>query len=476
MNFSNPVKFSGQVKYSPNNKLVAYTNNMEVIIYKIENLQLINTFALTDIPCSIEWSYDSQFVMIGLFKKSIIEIRQINSSKQKNAICKIDEGYFGITFACFSPLSSKVVLLNEFGLGGKIFSLKDGSIEKINNTKSLINPCNVISFSTSRTLISFIQRVESIDFVSVYKFLPIKNSDNEQIDLLSCFESNTSDATSTMFTHDECFIIIFDSYLYNIIQIFDILGNLKQTISPYQMKLGVRSYALCPSYLAVGYYDENIKIFHTSSWNLITDIKTIENQIELVDELVAFNEVKEGFQNVYQLLEDGNILLNRLETNEIKEKGISKLEFSNFSSYLFGIYATLPNYLYIWKCDDFKLVSIVIQQLPITSVCYIKRLNSTFINTNDSVEQDINDKDSDNNNLIALATENKNIYLITPNEASVCSIPLEKRDHLYIDKIIWSSDGSSMLCSDRNCFFYCKLLTEQDNIEELPEEIEEDDN
>lgn len=473
MKFSNPVKYSGLVQISPNNKLVAFSNNFNVSIYDIFNLQLVNTFSFSDSPSVIDWAFNSSFIMIGIHTKSLVEIKSV-SNKDKT-LAKIDEGFYGISHSFLSSLSTKVFILNENALSLKVFSLKDSIISVVNNIKYLQQSSKTFTYSNSKHLIGIIQQVEAEDFVSIYKF---NDSDNDQeaLDLLSCFEAKTDDLSSVEFTKDECYIICFESLIYSQFTVFDILGNLIKIINPFSKpKLGVSHYTLSKSYLAVGFYDDEIRLYNTTSWENIKTLK-LNSEIELSDDLIAFKEMKESFQNIYSLEDKGVVNIkaytNYNTTSELASRGFLNIEFSSFSSYLSAVFSSCPNLLFIWKTDLFSLFSIVIQLNPISTFNYIKR-NKTF-GINDSV-QNTNKFEEDNDNLIALATENKNIYLVSPNEASVCSIPTERGKDISIDKLLWSSDGNSLICSDRNFFFYSRLLSSDENIEELPEEIEEDE-
>lgn len=464
MKFSNQIKYTHSPKISPNNKLISYFYNQNLYIYDLNQFSLINTILTDDYPNSTEWSFDSNYILISNYQKGSVEIRKVDSKKK---IATISNQQNGISHCFFSPSSTKVFVIDEICFEAKVYSLYSSDQNEngllymsIGNLKYCKEKNQVYSYSKSKKYISFLQNRS----VSVFYIVQHGNESdlNEEICLLSCFELQSNDIENVLFTYDDSFIILIESYLYQTFYIYDILGSFKFKYQPYKNKLGVKSYSLSESFFAVGYQDDHIRIFHTKSWILISDIDLnllIDKNIELNNNLVVFKEEKHvsssGF--VYNLIDNGSIKVQS-QPYSSTSIGISQLKFSHNYEYLSGFSLSSPNSLFIWSVDsNFSLFSIVIQLNPISDFQYMKESNG---------------EDS----ILALCSSNKNVYLISPSEASVCSIPI-KENYILIDKLNWSSDGSSLLCLDRCYFFISKMISSDEFIdEEASCEVDDEEN
>lgn len=58
-------------------------------------MQVVQLYSCLDKIQHIEWSFDSQYVLCGLFKRGIA---QVWSVQEPDWTCKIDEGPAGIAF------------------------------------------------------------------------------------------------------------------------------------------------------------------------------------------------------------------------------------------------------------------------------------------------------------------------------------------------------------------------------------------
>lgn len=67
MNFSDFIaQTSGIVKYSPSGDLVAVAKTFEVKVYETNSLRPMHSYSFIDIVSHLEWSADSNYLMIGI--------------------------------------------------------------------------------------------------------------------------------------------------------------------------------------------------------------------------------------------------------------------------------------------------------------------------------------------------------------------------------------------------------------------------
>jgi len=81
---------------------------------------------------TIEWSPDSNFLLVGVFKRGIAYVKCLNDNEWN---CKIDEGLAGLVSCCWTPDSRHVLTVSEFKLRLTAWSLIDKKVCHIKNPK-----------------------------------------------------------------------------------------------------------------------------------------------------------------------------------------------------------------------------------------------------------------------------------------------------------------------------------------------------
>ena len=499
MKFSNPINYSGEIKYSPDNSLLAFTKQNNLLVYDTKALELKKSYTFTDFPSKIEWSSGSDLLLIGFFLKSQLEVKDLNNDYFN---CKLDEKFYGISDCFLTPFATKIIVVNDFGLGTKLYKIEKDKLiptNLISNTKKFKNipqgynnpssetnkilykasyTANTV-FSITKKLVGFLQRVEHTDFVSIFKFnnsyLPKKDKVqvlDEEIELVTFIECSTQDMIRIEFTKDELFIIVFDSIANNLIEVFNILGQIKAKINPYKYKLGHTAYSLSDNYLAIGYHDDSIRVYHTTSWNLVSEYSQ-KTEIEIDENLTVFKEQNSMGNVQYELIEQGNLIF------EVSEKqGFKYFQFSLNELYLACVSLSNPTTIFIFKSESaFSLVSVIIQNFKVTDLSFMFGNNNQqeYISKTGKQEQRSQTNENDSNFNLVIASENKNLYLVSPSEASVCPIPINKKENIFVTNILWAYDSSSLICYNSSNFFYSKLVTIDEYIEEEVQEEEENE-
>ena len=94
-----------------------------------------------------------------------------------------------------------------------------------------------------------------------------------------------------MWAKDNTAIIVWDSVLECKFLVYSPTGNLIAKHEPYEISLGIKSVNMSPNgnYLAVGFYDQNVRLYNHMSWKLITEF----NHVEKLSDTNNFNIFKE---------------------------------------------------------------------------------------------------------------------------------------------------------------------------------------
>ena len=80
----------------------------------------------------MEWSFDSKYVLCGVFSKSLVQVWSILDSKWA---CRISEGVAGMVRATWAPDGRHVLTVSDFQLNLTVWSLMDSSSVVIPNPK-----------------------------------------------------------------------------------------------------------------------------------------------------------------------------------------------------------------------------------------------------------------------------------------------------------------------------------------------------
>jgi len=113
----------------------------------------------------------------------------------------------------------------------------------------------------------------------------------------------------------------------------------------------------------------------------------------------------------------------------------------------------MPNHVWIWEVTSLSLFSVAVQLKPVKHFAW-----------------------SPSNHILAIATENSKIYILTLDDASVCDIPIESKLNIGMTKCQWNVDGKSFLISEKNYVFIGHPLLANKDDEENQNEGDEQQN
>lgn len=267
MNFSSPIKYSGISLFSPNNKFICLIKGLEIHLYETKNLTFVRKFSFNDNISHIEWSPDCNLILVAFLKMGICEVKSLDNP---DWICKIDEGVAGMSFCRWSPDSRRILSICDFNLRLTIWSLIDKSTNFINYPKY---PDKALAFTSNGYFMALAERKECKDFIGLYYIADWT--------LVSHFSVESYDLQDILFTKDDGEIIVYDSPLECKFFVYSPTGNLISSYQAYDIGLGIKNCLLSTNghYLAVGYYDQSVRIFSQLTWKYITEFqhKTVIN-------------------------------------------------------------------------------------------------------------------------------------------------------------------------------------------------------
>ena len=433
LTFSNKRKYSGNISFSPDSKFFSISKGLELIIYDNKSLKPFQTFSFCDFIEDIQWSKNSKLILIGLYKRSRCEIRNIENPKW---YCSIDEGVQGMKYSLFSPDSLHILTISEHNIKLSIRSLVDKSLLYINYPKFSKKG---LSFTSKGNFMALAERNEAKDIIGIYytnKWTCIKK-----------FLPATDDLQDVKWSYDNSALLIPDSPTLCVMYIYSPIGDLISKIELYQYKMGIKCLDISPNghYICLGLYDQTLRIFNNISYTCVTIFehdKEILNDIKVnyYKEEIINNEGETKYVQIKPPidLKNENILKNNNKTTKI---GISKMAFSSDNYFLATKNDKMPNILFIWDLNLMNLQFVLIQQNEVVFFEWAKNENILFISTN-----------------------NNKLYYFTLDSCKILQLFKDFNNN----SLIFSPDGKKMMVKDTNNFIMVNI--NNNNNEEENEE------
>ena len=433
LTFSNKRKYSGNISFSPDSKFFSISKGLELIIYDNKSLKPFQTFSFCDFIEDIQWSKNSKLILVGLYKRSRCEIRNIENPKW---YCSIDEGVQGMKYSLFSPDSLHILTISEHNIKLSIRSLVDKSLLYINYPKFSKKG---LSFTSKGNFMALAERNEAKDIIGIYytnKWTCIKK-----------FLPATDDLQDVKWSYDNSALLIPDSPTLCVMYIYSPIGDLISKIELYQYKMGIKCLDISPNghYICLGLYDQTLRIFNNISYTCVTIFehdKEILNDIKVnyYKEEIINNEGETKYVQIKPPidLKNENILKNNNKTTKI---GISKMAFSSDNYFLTTKNDKMPNILFIWDLNLMNLQFVLIQQNEVVFFEWAKNENILFISTN-----------------------NNKLYYFTLDSCKILQLFKDFNNN----SLIFSPDGKKMMVKDTNNFIMVNI--NNNNNEEENEE------
>ena len=433
LTFSNKRKFSGCIAFSPNSKFFAISKGLELIIYDNKYLKPYQNFSFCDFIEDIQWSKNSELILVGLYKRARCEIRNIENSKW---YCSIDEGVKGMKYSLFSPDSLHILSICEHNIKLSIRSLVDKSLLYINFPKFAKKG---LSFSSKGNFMALAERNEAKDYIGIYyvnKWTCIKK-----------FLVETEDLQDVKWTYDNSALLIPDTPTLCILYIYSPIGDLISKIEMYQYKMGIKSLDISPNghYICLGSYDQSLRIFNNISYTCVTIFehdKEVLNDIKVnyYREELLNNEGETKYEQIKPPIILKNENFGKSKNNNISEKstkiGVSKMAFSFDNYFLATKNDKMPNILFIWDLNQMNLQFVLIQLNEVIYFEWAKNKNILFISTN-----------------------NNKLYYFTLDSCKILQLSKDFNNK----SLLFSSDGKTMVIKDTNNF----IMVNMENDEEI---------
>ncbi|KAG9332835.1 hypothetical protein JZ751_014934 [Albula glossodonta] len=404
-----------------------------LVVRDVNTLQILHLYTCLDQISQMEWSSDSLFILCAMYKRGLV---QVWSLEQPDWHCKIDEGSAGLVCSRWSPDGRHILNTTEFHLRVTVWSLCTKSVSYIKYPKACQKG---VDFSRDGRYMALAERRDCKDYISVFVC--------EDWQLLRHFETETQDLCGVEWSPNGCVLAIWDTCLESI------------TWSPSSQ------------FLAIGSYDEKVRILNHITWKKITEFehpasisyskavvyKEVEKRPVLgSDDLSIRQQLTMGSAlfstqskckcNVSAVnLPSGSVIRGFLDGGSIKRQpdpdranpkiGISSMAFSPDNRYLATKNDNMPNCVWVWDMQKLRLLAVLEQVAAIRCFLWDPRRPR-----------------------LALCTGNAKIYLWSPAGCVSVQVPVE--GNFQVLSLSWHGSGDSLILLGKEQLCLCYIETE----------------
>ena len=353
----------------------------------------MHAYSFIDVVTHLEWSHDSNLVLIGIGKRSLVFVKSLHDPEWQ---CKIDEGIAGLAYAKWGPSTNHILTVSDFKIRLTIWCLQDKSVQFIKNPK--FDDGRGITFSPNRKLMALAEKSSgegTRDQIGIY------DTTGAQFECLYHFTPDTFDLENVEFSGDGQHLIVWDSNLKCKLVIYNIqfsqsgVNGVQQTakFSPYEnTALGIRNLVISNNkqYLVGGFFDQVVRVYNSLSWKEIytLDCKLTElNDENTTIDLNIYAETESRDGTIYEVLPKP-FKLPSLQAHQLNSKGdslprvgISLIAISRDNKYLACKNEVCPNIVWIWDLSKSCLNTIMVQKQEVEHLEFCPKTATLNVST-----------------------------------------------------------------------------------------------
>ena len=364
VNTASPIKYSGIAKISPNNELLALINTFKLKILSISSKPYVSKaeFKYKDVVSVIEWSYNSEYILVGLFAYHLVIVQSLNSY---NLSYKVDEGLFGISAAFFLPKNTnQIFTINSFSTRLTIWSLNEKTSHFITSPKYPSR--DILTFSPTGAYMALAQSREEGDTIGIFAL--------KDWSILLNFSVSASDLKKIEWSYDGEYILVLDTEIECRLFFYSPKsGDLIKCLQPYSDKMGIRDfkYSSNASFISLACMNGSSYVYY-SNGDFIEEFDHcrtfVDGSVYILKEEIIYPRKGRFAISIFVKVEVPYKLEPSPESDPVRDDVITFIEWSGNSMFLCTVNGLNPNVLWVWNIQNLSLVTVIIFDTRITQM------------------------------------------------------------------------------------------------------------
>jgi len=264
---------SGFLRWSPDGVFLAIVHktqksrstHIRILDASDASLKLIRSIPVKYSVSRMEWSKQSKKLFAANFDSGILQVFSMADEDWKS---DIKEGLAGMSNCFFAPNPRYIITLSSFEIRLTIWDFATNTAKFIEFPK-FTDKC--IEFSPNDKYLAVAERTGNesnvSDIVSIYT--------TQEWCRIARIRSKCLDLANLKWSPNNRYLCFIDSPLQYGFFIYGLKGDLVARFNAYEHSLGIKSFSWSPTsqFLAIGSYDQIVRIFNTTSWKCITELK-----------------------------------------------------------------------------------------------------------------------------------------------------------------------------------------------------------
>ena len=254
-------------------------------------------------------SPNSKYVAIFMNKKAAIYIYKVGDGA---LMATIEDGQSGISSFYWAKDSVQLLVFSEFMYKVSIYNLAEKNMTYIKGPK--LSSSKGSAFTNDGKFMALIEKHDCKDYLSVYYTIGWNMVNSFQLDLF--------DAVEVRWAPNNSYLVVWDNCINYRLQVLCHAKGQVLKYEPYNFALGIKTVQFSSGslFLAIGSYDEKIRLLNAISWQEIGVLDCSQQSIN-TEKTIVYKEEDNAKVNKIKIYDGPVFKIPTQKVNVIPEKG-----------------------------------------------------------------------------------------------------------------------------------------------------------
>eukprot|EP00768_Dysnectes_brevis_P006881 gnl/Dysnectes_brevis/5599_a8130_425.p1 GENE.gnl/Dysnectes_brevis/5599_a8130_425~~gnl/Dysnectes_brevis/5599_a8130_425.p1 ORF type:complete len:467 (+),score=64.28 gnl/Dysnectes_brevis/5599_a8130_425:1-1401(+) len=363
-----------RIVVSPNGQFIAYIHRQCLIFKSVKSMEIIESCKLLR-PCKyIRWSPDSSKVLLMPLSKTS-DIGQFDVYTLGSPVfISADMGAAGLVDVEWAHDSNHILAWSQFDLELVVWTL----LPSMHPVATISDPKGKHAFSISpdHTRMAVIQRLYSKDHITILDITGSGSSDPYSIQRRFRYTDGPSDAHGLEWADNETVLAWDKSTRFRMLSfrvpksVEDIPSAVEY--SPDTTGLGIRVVAACGGVVALGCYDETVRLLDIHSLDVLAEF-LLQSEVPMQEDMALYvqEDTTAGCPRYIRRVSAHSApAYDSNPHHDPTLQGVSRLRWSGEGRYLAATSANVPSLVYVFDIECCSTCAVLGHSSNVTDVAW----------------------------------------------------------------------------------------------------------